>query len=332
MEDKVDNGGTTVFLLLARGILEQYGQNLEALNRSPKTISWYMDILRRFFDFLELNGVTKPIHELGKEELRAYILHLQNARRWPNRPHNAKDLGKLSPPAIQGHVRAIRAFWGWLTNEGYLEKNPLARFPLPKAPQELPKTLTMEQLKKIIAEIDKSTPTGARQYCILLLLLDSGMRVSELVHIQLGDLDIEYGFIKVIGKGQKHRFVPISRDTKKQVLRYLNRSRPILYSIRSPYLFTTSEGYPISINSVQQFLRRLAKKAGLNGVRCSPHVVRHTFATRSVANGANAIVLREIMGHESLATTMKYTHLQPQDLQQHHSRFSPVTELLTNKS
>ena len=102
-------------------LLIQYRLHLEATNKSPKTISWYLDILRRFFDFLELNNLVKPVDELNKEALEAYILHRKTAQRWPNNPNiKEENKGKLSPYSIQGDVRAIKAFWSWLLYQGYI--------------------------------------------------------------------------------------------------------------------------------------------------------------------------------------------------------------------
>lgn len=308
-------------------VLNDYRLSLEAANRSPKTISWYLDILNRYFAFLESNGLLKPTRELGKQELTRYLLYLKNSTRWPNNPYMKENRGKLSPFSVQGHVRAIRAFWSWLRREGYIENDPLANFPLPKVPKALTRTLTPEQVKRLISGIDTSAPKGVRQYCVLLVLLDTGMRISELVHLKVEDLDITYGLLKVLGKGQKERLVPITGLTKKKILRYMKNHRPLLCETESLYLFPAQDGEPISINSVQQFVRRLAAKVGVTRVKCSPHIFRHTFATRSVARGANVEVLRSIMGHETVQTTMKYTHLQTQDLREQHAKFSPVREL-----
>jgi len=308
-------------------LLDEYKFCLEAMNRSPKTISWYLAILEKYFAFQTSNQMLKPVQELGAAELRAYILHLRQTTRWANSPYIRKATGKLSPYSIQGEVRAIKAFWGYLEKEGYIDKNPLARFPLPKVPQKPVHILSSEQIMTLLSQTDRHTATGAKYYTILLILLDSGLRISELVHIMMKDLDLQHNCVRVLGKGSKLRTVPISNLTRKEINRFIISFRPQLYQVESPYLFPRSDGTPISINSVQQLLRRLARKIGLDGMRCSPHIFRHTFATQSIANGANVFVLKEIMGHSSLTTTMKYTHLQPHDLQVQHAKFSPVANL-----
>ena len=325
--DEIKRSTTDISCIPWTTMLDDYRLSLEALNRSPRTISWYLDILTRYFLFLESNGRLKPIHQLGTYELRAYLLHLRESTRWSGRDSIKKDAGKLSPYSILGHVRAVKAFWSWLNSEGYINQNVLTKFPLPKVPQNLMKILSVEEIKKLLVEIDRTTALGRKYYCILLVLLDAGVRISELISIRLQDIDSNYGLIQVLGKGQKQRIVPISRFTRREMVHYLSYYRLRLCPVDSPYLFPRATGEPISVNSVQQFLRRLAEKAGLDGVKCSPHVFRHTAATMSLTNGANVLTLKHMLGHASLATTQKYVHLQPKDLQNQHANFSPVANL-----
>lgn len=138
-------GGFDLTNLSVAGLLDQYRLYLEASNKSPKTISWYLDILRRFFNFLELNNLMEPVDELGKEALEAYIIHRKTTKRWLNNPHiKEENKGGLSPHSIQGDVRAIKVFWSWLLYQGYIENNALTKFPLPKVPKTMIKTLTIE--------------------------------------------------------------------------------------------------------------------------------------------------------------------------------------------
>jgi integrase/recombinase XerD len=325
--EKVSKYDTESMQLDIEDLLNAYGRHLEAANRSPKTISWYMEILRRFLDFLDFNNLTKPIQDLGREEVRTYILYLQSTRKWPNSPYIKADKGNLSPYSVLGHVRTIKAFWSWLSREEYIPENPLIKLPLPKAPQTLIKTLTIDQFKKLLAEIDRHTPIGAKYYCILLLLLDTGVRIAELVNIKIADIDLVNCLVTVFGKGRKERMVPFHRGTRKELQRYVNVFRPKLCSYNSCYLFPKSDGNHISINSVQQFIRRIAIKAGLRDVKCSPHIFRHTFATTFISKGGMDFALKEILGHTSLQPTQKYIHLQPQDLQRQHARFTPLEDL-----
>ena len=208
-----------------KNLLTQYRLSLEAANRSPKTISSYFPILRRFSDFLKEKGKSTKVNEIGRDEVRAYIRHLQVTERWANKPRNGKDRGNMSPYSVQVHVRVVKAFFGWLADDGIIERNPLANFPLPKVPQYVIRTLTLEQINQLLSAIDKTTSLGFKYYCIILLLVDTGMRISELVNIKINDLDIQQGYITIIGKGQKQRIVPITIRTKRALINYMERFR-----------------------------------------------------------------------------------------------------------
>ena len=187
--------------------------------------------------------------------------------------------------------------------------------------------LEKEQLIQLLKAIDKYTPLGARNYTILLLLIDTGLRISELTRIKMTDITLTQGYIKVIGKGQKERLVPFYTRTKKELIRYIKLYRPSLCGIDSSYLFPTKDGDNISVNCGQQMIKRLASKAGLKNVKCHPHIFRHTCATMLRARGCSPEILQLIMGHESFQTTQKYLHPQPQDLRKQHIKYSPVADL-----
>ncbi|MFC2003504.1 tyrosine-type recombinase/integrase [Chloroflexota bacterium] len=225
-------------------------------------------------------------------------------------------------------MRALKAFWSWLFDQGYVEHNPLAKFPLPKVPKYIIKTLTIQQIKSLLQALDKNTPIGARNYCILLLLIDNGMRISEALGIQMANLDLSKCRVKITGKGQRERVVPFSTFSRKELLKYIKHHRPYLCKFDSPYLFPTGDGFHVSVNSIQQTIRRLADKAGLPCGQCHAHIFRHTFATMFLAKGGQDSILKDIMGHESIQTTQKYVHLQPEDLQRQHWKYSPVGDLL----
>ena len=132
---------------------------------------------------------------------------------------------------------------------------------------------------------------------------------------------------RLLGKGEKESFIPFSQFTRKELTKYIKHHRPDLCKLESPYLFPSSHGHRVRVNSIQQAIKRLAKKAGLHDVACHPHIFRHTFATMFLAKGGNAVVLKDIMGHESVQTTQKYIHFQPEDLQKQHWKYSPVEDL-----
>ena len=229
------------------------------------------------------------------------------------------------------HVRDIKTLWSWMYREGYVEENKLAHFQLPSVPENLPKIVTPAQFTTLLSHIDTSTPEGSKYRCILLILYDNGMRISELAMIRIYDIDFESKTIRVMGKGQRERLVPITVYTRKQILRYIDQVRTKICPTDSPYLFANSDGESFSINSVQQYMRRLLEKSGLE-VKFSPHVLRHSFATQYLANGGNVFYLKAILGHKSLITTLGYTRTLPKDVQDQHMNYSPIAELFKNKS
>ena len=307
-------------------LLIDYQLSLESTNRSPKTIVEYRANLTRFFAFLFSKNKLKDIAEVGRSNLRDYIQYLQQSKRWADRPELG-DTGKLAPASIQAHVRAIKALWSWLLREEYIERNPLEKFPLPKVPLKIISTLIPVQIKQLISSLDKSTPIGFRDYLLILMLFDCGVRISELLNIKIADFDMSTGMVMIVGKGGKQRLVPVSRRTIRDLSRYLSSFRKQMCPQYSFYLFAKSDGHPISGNGVYQMLKRLKQKAGLSDVRCSPHVFRHSSATEFIANGGNVFALKEILGHASLQTTLKYTHLRPADIRKEHAKYSPVSNL-----
>jgi len=308
-------------------LLNDYRNHLTALARSEKTISWYLDILKRYFSFNKQGDSFRPIEKMGKSELTNYALHLQSTLKWADNPRISTKQGNLSPFTIQGHVRAVKAFWRWLYDQEYIDNNPLAKYPLPKVPRNIVPTLSIQSIKSLLGSIDRYSHVGARNYCILLLLIDTGMRVSEVARILLADMDLPKCLVKITGKGRKERVISISRNVRKELLRYHSNHHPSLCTTGSPYLFPSKYGNHVSINSIQQAIKRLADKAGLQTTKCNPHIFRHTFATMFIGKGGNSIVLKDIMGHESVQTTQKYVHFQPEDLQKQQWKFSPVADL-----
>lgn len=280
-------------------LFDDYREYLEVANRSKKTISGYLDSLRGFSRFLRENNLYKPIKELGRDELKEYVLYLKGKEKWSGNPC-IKKVGKLSSYTIFAYVRDIKVFWSWLFKENYIKRNPIANFPLPKLPKLVMPTLDPDQIKRLLGTIDRSTSSGSMYYSMIILFLDTGIRLSELTNLKISDVNLDGKWIRIYGKGQKERFVPITSIARKVLVNYLTNHRSKLCKMESVYLYPKRNGSAISANAVEQFCRRHAKSCGLDSIKCSPHVFRHTFATMSVANGANIETLRVILGHESI--------------------------------
>ena len=205
-------------------------RHFELFNRtegkSPKTIIWYNQALTLFHRFLIESVKSIILGDLHEPEVREFILYLQEKRRWADNPYVVKNQGKLAAITIQTHIRALRGFFNWLYREGYTDEHRLARLKPPKAPSKVVEVLTQEEISRVLKCADPNTAAGARNYAILMLLLDAGLRCSELRNFGLEDITIEGGYLKVMGKGSKERVVPFGTSSQKTLLRYALHFRP----------------------------------------------------------------------------------------------------------
>lgn len=289
---------------------------------SPKTTEWYTSFLQRFLSFLEQSELPTRLDRIEKIHIRRFILYLQQEARTP---HTNKP---LSGATVQGYVRTLKAFFAWAEREEYTPANLMVKIPVPKAETRVIATFTETQIQNLFTLCLSSKGHSIRNMVILLLLLDCGLRVSELVGIELNDIDLEEGVIKIRkAKGNKERYVPVGSVVQKAVWNYINTSRPGPFSTRVNNLLLNDNGLPLTRNGVQQMLRRYGRKAGIAGVRCSPHTLRHTFARNYLLNGGDIFSLQKILGHSSLASVRMYLNLFTTDIKTQHTRFSPVDNL-----
>lgn len=207
---------------------------------------------------------------------------------------------------------------------GFIDENPARRVKIPKAPRTIVPTFNESQVRRLLSVIDRGRPIGFRDYCIVLTLLDTGIRSSELVGLELADLDLEEGHFRVMGKGSKERRVPIGASLQKALWKYANRYRPEPVHPNVAALFLTCHGRAISAKTVYCRLRNYGEKADLQGVRCSAHTFRHTFAKNFLLNGGDVFTQQKILGHSSLAVVRMCVELASEDVQIQHRRYSPV--------
>jgi len=209
-----------------------------------------------------------------------------------------------------------------------METNPLARLKIPKAPKKVVATFSDLQLGLVLSVIDTSTAEGYRDQVIILTLLDTALRVSELVNIRLNDLWLEEGLIKVAGKGGKERFVPIGKSIQRILWRYISKYRAEPATPNCGLLFLTADGRPMTKDRIDKKMSRYGEKAGIKGVRCSPHTLRHTAAVRFLRNGGDVFSLQRMLGHSSLEMTRHYCELADVDVKRAHLTASPVDNLM----
>jgi site-specific recombinase XerD len=245
--EELDNSNIELSLL---------ARHFELYNRtegkSPKTIDWYNLALRQFQRFLVKSERSINLNGLGEAEVRGFILYLQERKRWQENPYVLNQQGKLAAISIQTYIRALRAFFNWLYKEGYTGENRLARLKPPKAPTRVVEILTQEEIARVLGCIDQNSASGARNYTILMLLLDTGLRCSEMRNMELQDVNIEGGYVKVMGKGGKERIVPFGASVQKALLRYLLHFRPEPFGLSILNFFLTMDGMPMTKNSIKR--------------------------------------------------------------------------------
>lgn len=204
-----------------------------------------------------------------------------------------------------------------------MNENIPERFKLPKAQRKTIDVLTDDELKRLFSCFDLRTFTGCRNYCICALMLDSGLRLNEVVTLEPVRIHIPEGYLIVNGKGNKQRLVPIGLQSKKALLRYLSRLPPLP---EQTTLFVTNDLTPLKLNAVKELFRKLKRRANIP--RLKPHLLRHTFATRFLENGGDIYKLQEILGHTSLEMVKRYVHLIPSKLAVNFHSYSPLDNLM----
>lgn len=282
-------------------VFDRYIDYLQAeKNASPYTVRNYTsDILgssniKGFFKFLSEKGI-KSLNQTDRYLLREYLAYL-----------GEQGLVKGS---IARRLSSIRSFYRYLVREGILPENPVKDTSSPKLDRRLPSFLTVEEVTQLLEATDSSTPQGQRDRAFLELLYASGLRVSELVGLNIEQIDLESKEIRVTGKGSKERMVLMGEPATKAVSVYINKGRKELRSKkRNNALFLNKQGGRLTERSVQYILQKYARGAGINR-RVHPHMLRHTFATHMLDGGADLRVVQELLGHSSLASTQIYTHV-----------------------
>lgn len=293
--------------------------------RSPKTTQWYKEKLLHFAKFSD-NGQPAKLKDLNLDSARSFIASLQERdHRFANHPYRQKLEGGLSRRTVHGYVRTLKVFSGWLYEESFTASNLLERLKPPKVSQPVIEILSDEELDRILKSIHPNTFLGARQYLAFLLLLDTGIRASELCTLTLDNVHLDEDFLKVKGKGNKERLVPICTNTKKAIIRYLNTWRPEPATSQYCQLILTDKGQSLTPEALLQVVKRLGKKAGVP--RLHPHLFRHTFAVKYLMNGGDVMTLKSILGHTTLAVTQVYMHLADVHVRIQHSKFSPADRL-----
>jgi len=306
-------------------LIEGYRIFCLAEGKRPMTIRWYVGKLEVFLAYLKEHDMPSDASELTTTHLRTFLVHLrENVKADENNPMKPSREENLSPKTIQGYARTLKAFFSWLHREGYIIDDPGKLVKIPKAPKVIIETLSDSQIRDLLSAVDQRGSKGCRDYCMMLLLLDTGIRLSELVNLQITHVDMERSFFKVMGKGARERLVPFGAKVQTALWKYVHRFRPEPSHPNVKNLFLREDGHPLGNDQVYRLIRDYGEKTGIKGVRCSPHTFRHTFAKKFLVNGGDLFTLQKILGHSSLDVVRLYVELSPEDIQVQHRQHSPI--------
>ena len=273
---------------------------------SVNSISSYKEDITKFKKFI---NYTKNPLEVNSDDIKGFLHDI------------SKELNSTSQSRI---ISGLRSFFEFLIFEKYIKDNPLNLIESPKTSRKLPDVLSLEEIDVLISKIDLSIEQGERNLAIIELLYGCGIRVSELVDLKISDLFFEENFIKVTGKGNKQRLIPIGNITKKNINNYLHNSRNKIKVINTfkDHVFLNRRGKNLTRAMIFTIIKKLAKKANFNK-SISPHTFRHSFATHLLENGADLRTIQQFLGHESITTTEIYMHLDNKYLSEALNKFHP---------
>ncbi len=277
---------------------------------SANTLASYRRDLEAYAAHLEEQQHLKHFNEVTREHI---LLHLENLRQ------NGK-----TARTVARHISSIRSFHQFLLREKVTSTDPTVHLEMPQLEQRLPKVLSIEEVDALIGAPDRSKPQGIRDVAMLELLYASGMRISELTELDIEDVHLTMGFVRVFGKGGKERIVPLGRGAMDAVSKYLERAR---YELQGSYqktnaLFINQRGKRLTRQGCWKLIKQHAQKANIQK-ELTPHVLRHSFATHLIENGADLRAVQEMLGHADISTTQIYTHVSKTRLSEVYKQFHP---------
>src|SRR4051812_15603580 len=283
-----------------------------------------------FLAYLEFErGLSRNTLEAYRSDLLQYGAHLHG--RDPLTVDHADLAGFVSgladagaaPATLQRKVACLRSFYRHLRREGLLANDPTAHLRAPRQTRRLPQVLTRDEVGRLLEQPKGTHPAALRDRALLELMYACGLRASEAIGLEVGDLDLEAGVLRARGKGAKERLVPIGREAVLATRAYVDRGRPALVGLRDePRLILNRRGGGLTRQGLYKIVQRYARDVGLEG-RMSPHTLRHTFATHLLAGGCDLRSLQEMLGHSDIATTQIYTHLSAERLKDAYFKAHP---------
>jgi len=305
---------------------------------TEKTMTWYRQKLLFFCSYMENEQKIIALNKINITHLRLFVDHMQQTRSGENNPHNHGPIdSNLSDLTVKGYVQVMKGFFSWCVSEEppLLRKNPAASLKLPKVGEYLIKTLEEHHVEELLATCDIGTPLGFRDHLILWLFLDTGIRLSELCTLTLDRVFIRLSsapYIKVLGKGRKEREVGLHDTTAELLWKYIHMYRHP-HDLGEQVVFINRYGKPLTPTGIGQVILDMKKRAGIEGIRVSPHTLRQTFARTYLARGGDLGKLSRLMGHSKVSTTEHYLKdFNSRDARVDQSDFSLASVLRHKKS
>ncbi|MBO8159167.1 site-specific tyrosine recombinase XerD [Thermosyntropha sp.] len=276
---------------------------------SSNSVESYRRDLDKFFSFLKQKDKFKEPNDIGKDDILDFL-------GWQLEKGAAHS-------TVARSLSCIKSFYKFLQMEGYVEKNPTVNLETPRVKRKLPDVLSVAEVEKLMQQPDVLTPIGIRDRAMLELMYGTGIRVSELLSLNIDDINMTAGFLRCFGKGRKERIIPVNQTSLDWIGRYLSKSRNFL--VKNHFertLFVNAKGKKMSRQGFFKILANYAKKANINK-EVTPHTLRHSFATHLLENGADLRVVQEILGHADISTTQIYTHLTKSRLREIYNECHP---------
>jgi len=302
-----------------------------SMKREPDSGPYFVTYLPIFLDFLTVEkGLAKNSLSAYKTDLRNFGRYLADQKLELDRVERINIVryfqslrtAGISSRSVARALAAIRGMFRFLVAERHLKHDPTENLENPKLWTTLPKSLQPFEVEALLGAPDRESPAGLRDRAMLELLYATGLRVSELIHVKVDDLVMDAGFLRTIGKGSKERIVPFGDTARDAITEYVEKGRAHFDKRNDVHLFLTNRGRPMSRQSFWMKIVKYARTAGIKS-HISPHVLRHSFATHLLENGADLRSVQMMLGHSDISTTQIYTHVSRARLQKMYETFHP---------
>ncbi len=282
---------------------------------SENSVQSYLLDLKKFFDFLESRKNNFNLLKVDEKIVIDFLSFMRNSRNKKGEYFKDKSVNRF--------VSSLRTFFKFLQSENIINDNPMEFIDTPKFKRDLPSVLTIQEIDKIFSMVDIDNPLGLRDRAILETLYACGLRVSELINIEINDLYLQEGYIRVLGKGSKERIVPIGNSASDFIAKYIKESRIKVKNINTGNnLFLNFRGGKLSRMGIWDIVSKYCRMAKIEK-EIHPHTLRHSFATHLLEGGADIRAIQEMLGHSDISTTQIYTHIDKEYLIEVHKTFHP---------